>query len=78
MDKVMQQEYTESKPAILIPKFIRCLNCFDSGDLVGLKVSHDFAEMEDGDAHILTLKDSRILENEGTSVSLFELMASLT
>ena len=35
------------------------------GDLVGLKVSHNFDEMEDGEAHILTLKDSRILDNEG-------------
>ncbi|KZP23800.1 SART-1 protein [Athelia psychrophila] len=33
-------------------------------DLVGLKVSHDFEEMGEGDARILTLKDSRILDNE--------------
>ncbi|KAJ7285000.1 SART-1 family-domain-containing protein [Mycena rebaudengoi] len=33
-------------------------------DLVGLKVSHDFEDMDDGDARILTLKDSRILDNE--------------
>ncbi|KAF9267736.1 SART-1 protein [Marasmius fiardii PR-910] len=33
-------------------------------DLEGLKVSHDFEGMEDGEAHILTLKDSRILDNE--------------
>ena len=36
-----------------------------SEDLEGLKVSHDFTEMEDGEARILTLKDSRILDNEG-------------
>jgi U4/U6.U5 tri-snRNP-associated protein 1 len=35
------------------------------GDLVGLKVSHDFEDMDEGDARILTLKDSRILDNEG-------------
>lgn len=35
------------------------------GDLVGLKVSHDFEEMDEGEARILTLKDSRILDNEG-------------
>ena len=35
-------------------------------DLVGLKVSHDFEEMDEGDARILTLKDSRILDDEGT------------
>ncbi|KAF5342501.1 hypothetical protein D9611_001529 [Ephemerocybe angulata] len=33
-------------------------------DIVGLKVSHDFDGMEDGEARILTLKDSRILDNE--------------
>ena len=36
-----------------------------SGDLEGLKVSHDFTEMDEGEARILTLKDSRILDNEG-------------
>ncbi len=34
-------------------------------DLAGLKVSHDFEGMEEGEQRILTLKDSRILENEG-------------
>ncbi|KAG7089595.1 hypothetical protein E1B28_011262 [Marasmius oreades] len=33
-------------------------------DLEGLKVSHDFEGMEEGEARILTLKDSRILDNE--------------
>ncbi|KAF7374877.1 hypothetical protein MSAN_00373800 [Mycena sanguinolenta] len=33
-------------------------------DLAGLKVSHDFEDMDEGDARILTLKDSRILDNE--------------
>ena len=36
------------------------------GDLEGLKVSHDFDEMDEGESRILTLKDSRILDNEGT------------
>ena len=31
----------------------------------GLKVSHDLSQLEDGESHILTLKDSRILDNEG-------------
>lgn len=35
------------------------------GDLEGLKVGHDFAAMDQGDARILTLKDSRILDDEG-------------
>ena len=30
-----------------------------------MKVAHDFGAMEDGEERILTLKDSRILENEG-------------
>ena len=34
-------------------------------DLEGLKVTHDFEGMEEGEARILTLKDSRILDNEG-------------
>ncbi|KAI1797132.1 SART-1 protein [Ganoderma leucocontextum] len=33
-------------------------------DLEGLKVSHDFEGMEEGEARILTLKDTRILDNE--------------
>lgn len=33
-------------------------------DLVGLKVSHDFEELAEGDGRILTLKDSRILDDE--------------
>ena len=36
-------------------------------DLEGLKVSHDFDGLDEGEARILTLKDSRILDNEGTS-----------
>ena len=34
-------------------------------DLEGLKVSRDFEGLEEGEARILTLKDSRILDNEG-------------
>ncbi|KAJ3562312.1 hypothetical protein NP233_g9657 [Leucocoprinus birnbaumii] len=33
-------------------------------DLEGLKVSHDFDTLDEGEARILTLKDSRILDNE--------------
>ena len=31
----------------------------------GLKVNHDFEELDEGEDRILTLKDSRILDNEG-------------
>ena len=52
--------------AYAIPLYITPPNAYSQlGDLVGLKVSHNFDEMEDGEAHILTLKDSRILDNEG-------------
>jgi hypothetical protein len=39
-------------------------------DLEGLKVSHDFDDMAEGEARILTLKDSRVLDNEGLWLSL--------
>ncbi len=63
MDKVFQAEYTERA-------FSRCFPlCFpyicSPGDLEGLKVSHDFDTLDEGEARILTLKDSRILDNEG-------------
>ena len=42
------------------------LTCsYATGDLEGLKVGHDFTDMDEGEARILTLKDSRILDNEG-------------
>ncbi|KAF8632249.1 hypothetical protein AX15_001997 [Amanita polypyramis BW_CC] len=37
---------------------------YSERDLEGLKVSHDFDELNEGEARILTLKDSRILDNE--------------
>ncbi|TRM64687.1 SART-1 protein [Schizophyllum amplum] len=37
---------------------------YSERDLTGLKVSHDFEELEEGEDRILTLKDSRILDNE--------------
>ncbi|RXW25546.1 hypothetical protein EST38_g317 [Candolleomyces aberdarensis] len=37
---------------------------YSERDIVGLKVSHDFDALDDGEARILTLKDSRILDNE--------------
>ena len=36
-----------------------------SEDLEGLKVSHDFDELAEGNARIPTLKDSHILDNKG-------------
>ncbi|KAF8965904.1 SART-1 protein [Flammula alnicola] len=42
-------------------------------DLVGLKVSHDFEEMNAGEAKILTLKDSRILNDEEDELQNIEM-----
>lgn len=70
MDKVFQgDDYTESTST---PNRVSTSSTqqffLPPEDLVGLKVSHDFEEMDEGDARILTLKDSRILDNEGTSL----------
>ncbi|KIY71505.1 SART-1 protein [Cylindrobasidium torrendii FP15055 ss-10] len=46
---------------------------YSERDLVGLKVSHDFDNMDDGEQHILTLKDSRILDNEEDELQNVEL-----
>ncbi|EGN99241.1 hypothetical protein SERLA73DRAFT_108641 [Serpula lacrymans var. lacrymans S7.3] len=46
---------------------------YSEKDLVGLKVSHDLEELEEGDARILTLKDSRILDNEEDELQNVEL-----
>jgi len=35
-------------------------------DIAGLKVSHDLDALQEGEDRILTLKDSRILDNEGS------------
>ena len=66
MDKVFQgADYTECTSS---GSFYRDYLPYVSPsieDLEGLKVSHDFEGMEEGEARILTLKDSRILDNEG-------------
>ncbi|TEB33354.1 SART-1 protein [Coprinellus micaceus] len=46
---------------------------YSERDLTGLKVSHDFDALEDGEARILTLKDSRILDNEEDELQNVEL-----
>src|SRR5258708_5334844 len=48
--------------------FLRDAHSLHVGDLEGLKVSHDFDELNEGEARVLTLKDSRILDNEGKSI----------
>ncbi len=66
MDKVFQgDDYTESMSIASHSLPSAVLTYATSEDLEGLKVSHDFEGMEEGEARILTLKDSRILDNEG-------------
>ena len=67
MDKVFQEEYTES--AYHSSHGAAHFTDFTVEDLEGLKVSHDFEAMEEGEERILTLKDSRILEDEGMFMS---------
>ena len=73
MDKMFQgQKYTEGRRPLSLQLFalkerIACT----TDDLVGLKVSHDFEELGEGEARILTLKDSRILDDEGKPLSLY-------
>lgn len=77
MDKVFQaDEYTESMNAIHSVPF-RSLHSI-SEDLEGLKVDHDLNELAEGDARILTLKDSRILDNEGNFSRHSPLLSSQT
>ncbi|KIY44009.1 hypothetical protein FISHEDRAFT_77926 [Fistulina hepatica ATCC 64428] len=45
-------------------------------DLQGLKVNHDLDAMDEGEDHILTLKDSRILDNEEDELQDIELAES--
>jgi U4/U6.U5 tri-snRNP-associated protein 1 len=63
-DKQFMEEYTERMSQSVIYSILGA-NLLFPGDLAGLKVSHDFDEMDEGEARILTLKDSRILDNEG-------------
>ncbi|KAI0784257.1 SART-1 family-domain-containing protein [Abortiporus biennis] len=46
---------------------------YSEKDLEGLKVSHDFEDMGEGEDRILTLKDSRILDNEDDELQNIEM-----
>ena len=66
MDKVFQgADYTESTSSGSFYRDYLPYVSHSIEDLEGLKVSHDFEGLEEGEARILTLKDSRILDNEG-------------
>lgn len=62
------------RPVLIEFRPLTPLTLCTTGDLEGLKVSHDFTEMGEGEARVLTLKDSRILDDEG----LFRLSGSET
>lgn len=62
MDKAIEGEYSERAYPHTV---IRTRTHTGTGDLTGLKVSHDFDDLGEGEDRILTLKDSRILDNEG-------------
>lgn len=66
IDKAVQDEYSESRSHVFLLGATAYARSYTE-DLVGLKVSHDFEDMDEGDARILTLKDSRILDDEGAS-----------
>jgi U4/U6.U5 tri-snRNP-associated protein 1 len=68
MDKMFQQEYSERE--LYMTRMYAHVFSSRLGDLEGLKVSHDFDELNEGEGRVLTLKDSRILDNEGKSSSL--------
>ena len=67
-DRAFQDEYTESEHFPGLSLSFQSLTNRLSEDLAGLKVSHDFEELAEGEDRILTLKDSRILDNEGRSI----------
>lgn len=72
MDKAFQAEYTER---VFSRFFLSCSAPNSSpGDLEGLKVSHDFDTLDEGEGRILTLKDSRILDNEGEVLTLLHII----
>jgi U4/U6.U5 tri-snRNP-associated protein 1 len=63
MDETFVTDYSESIYFYTSYSFL-----VDSGiseDLAGLKVAHDMDQLVEGEEKILTLKDSRILDNEG-------------
>ncbi|KAF8149955.1 SART-1 family-domain-containing protein [Crassisporium funariophilum] len=63
-NKKKEKELAKKRQQELESRDKEALEEYTERDLVGLKVSHDFDDMDDGDARILTLKDSRILDNE--------------
>ncbi|KAG9045561.1 hypothetical protein FS837_006105 [Tulasnella sp. UAMH 9824] len=62
--KKKEKELAAKRQAELDSRDALDSEAYTEKDLEGLKVSHDFEDMEEGEARILTLKDSRILDNE--------------
>lgn len=72
LDNLYQEEYTESAYLVSFSFLLfssltlRLSRHLFLEDLAGLKVSHDLNALEEGENRILTLKDSRILDNQGS------------
>ena len=75
---MFQEEYTESTWNYHVRRSCSLTWPYFLDDLHGLKVAHDLEEMAEGDEQILTLKDSRILDNNGRHSGLILSAYSLT
>ncbi|KAL1732390.1 SART-1 protein [Schizophyllum commune] len=62
--KKKQKELAEKRLREQEEQEKQVLEEYGERDLAGLKVNHDFEELDEGEDRILTLKDSRILDNE--------------
>ena len=62
---MFQEEYTESTWNYRVRRSCSPTQPYFLEDLHGLKVAHDLEGMVEGDEQILTLKDNRILDDNG-------------
>ncbi|KAG8975118.1 hypothetical protein FRB90_009599, partial [Tulasnella sp. 427] len=62
--KKKEKELAAKRQAELDSRDALDTEAYTEKDLEGLKVSHDFEDLAEGEARILTLKDSRILDND--------------
>jgi U4/U6.U5 tri-snRNP-associated protein 1 len=68
MDETFVTNYSES--IFFYTSYSLLVDSGISEDLAGLKVAHDMEQLVEGEEKILTLKDSRILDNEGKDTVL--------
>jgi U4/U6.U5 tri-snRNP-associated protein 1 len=77
MDDAALADYSESMHCSPT-SFMRNADWQCVEDLAGLKVAHDMETLGEGEEQILTLKDSRILDNEGLPSIFYIVSTSLT